>query len=355
MEDERKDKDELEEEEDEDSDDFEEEESPSNEEKKKEYEITDEDKSIESHKTDESPKIDEEEGNDSKETIESKEDEDILGSEEIDEEPEVKESKTHEDRDHTPYEPTVESRETSESEFQEDSDDTIKISKSEIKKYAVFVIIAVIVIVGFYFFRGGTFGGVTGNVVNEQQPTQLPSEIAKVEVSVDDDAFKGDENAPVTIIEFSDYECPFCARFYTQTLAQIQSEYIDTGKVKFVYRDFPLDSIHPQARKSAEAAECAGEQGGNEVYFKMHDLLFENGVKGGVDSYKQFAGEIGLDQGKFDDCLDSGEMAAEVNKDLQDGQSYGVTGTPAFFVNGKLISGAQPFSAFQQAIEAELA
>ena len=225
--------------------------------------------------------------------------------------------------------------------------DTIKIRKDALWKYSTFILLGVLII-GWYMTSDGSTG-VANNAGN--QPSQLPPTAGeKVKVSADDDAFKGDKNAPVTIIEFSDYECPFCTRFYTQTLAQIQKEYIDTGKVKFVYRDFPL-GFHQNAQKAAEAAECAGEQ---DKYFDMHDKLFENGVTGGVASFKQFAGQIGLNQGDFDNCLDSGEMADEVKKDMADGQSYGVQGTPAFFVNGKLISGAQPFSAFQQAIDAEL-
>ena len=225
--------------------------------------------------------------------------------------------------------------------------DTIKIRKDALWKYSTFILLGVLII-GWYMTSDGDFGG-ANNAGN--QPSQLPPTAGeKVKVSADDDAFKGDKNAPVTIIEFSDYECPFCTRFYTQTLAQIQKEYIDTGKVKFVYRDFPL-GFHQNAQKAAEAAECAGEQ---DRYFDMHDKLFENGVAGGVASFKKFAGQIGLNQGDFDNCLDSGKMASEVKKDFQDGQSYGVSGTPAFFVNGKLISGAQPFSAFKQMIDAEL-
>tara|TARA_Y100000310_G_scaffold89923_1_gene87062 strand:- start:23139 stop:23921 length:783 start_codon:yes stop_codon:yes gene_type:complete len=175
---------------------------------------------------------------------------------------------------------------------------------------------------------------------------------AKVDMAklVDDDAVKGDKNAPVTIVEFSDYECPFCARFYSQTLKQIDEKYIKTGKVKLIYRDFPL-SFHTQAQKAAEAAECAGEQG---KYYDMHDKLFESGVKGGVASFKTYAQEIGLDTSKFNTCLDTGAQAQEVQKDFLDGQQAGVQGTPGFFVNGVSVSGAQPFQVFEQLIEAEL-
>jgi protein-disulfide isomerase len=171
-----------------------------------------------------------------------------------------------------------------------------------------------------------------------------------VEIDLEDDAVKGDANAPVTIVEFSDYECPFCGRHFDDTLPSIISEYVDTGKVKIVFMDFPLN-FHPNAQKAGEAAECAGEQG---KYWEMHDVLFENQQSLGVSSLKQYAKDIGLDSGKFDSCLDSGDQADEVSGDLSAGQGYGVSGTPANFVNGKLVSGACPFSAFQDAIEAEL-
>jgi len=197
------------------------------------------------------------------------------------------------------------------------------------------------------------FNDITGGAVAAAPQPSAPTPSApapKVEVSADDDAFKGDPNAPVTIIEFSDFECPFCTRWYSQTLPQIQTEYIDTGKVKLVYRDFPL-GFHPNAQKAGEAAECAKNQ---DKFWEMHDMLFESGVEGGVQSFKGYAGTLGLDQATFDECLDSGEEEAEVKADMKDGQSYGVTGTPGFFINGIKLVGAQPFAAFQQIIESEL-
>ena len=118
-----------------------------------------------------------------------------------------------------------------------------------------------------------------------------------------------------------------------------------------IYRDFPLN-FHQNAQKAAEAAECAGEQ---DKYWEMHDVLFEKGVQGGVSGFKQYARDIGLKTADFDKCLDSGQMAGEVRKDMSDGQRAGVQGTPAFWVNGQEISGAQPFGAFQQIIDAALA
>lgn len=185
----------------------------------------------------------------------------------------------------------------------------------------------------------------------EAAPSAPPVDVeALMKTLIDDDDVKGDPNAPVTIVEWSDFECPFCTRFYTQTLPQIQSEYIDTGKAKFVYRDFPL-GFHANAQKAGEAAECAGEQG---KFWEMHDKLFEDGVSGGVTSFKQYATDLGLNTADFNECLDSGEMAAEVRKDMTDGSAVGISGTPGFIINGQLVSGAQPFSVFQQAIEAGL-
>lgn len=198
---------------------------------------------------------------------------------------------------------------------------------------------------------------IRGNISTAPTPSapQAPTEPTKpsVEVSTDDDPAKGKNNAPVTIVEFSDYQCSFCARFVTQTLPQLEKNYIDTGKVKFVYRDFPLN-FHQYAQKAAEAAECADEQ---EKYWEYHDLLFEKQSEwsnAGLGKFKDYANQLGLDTQVFDQCLDSGEMTEEIQKDFQDGQSYGVSGTPAFFINGELLSGAQPYEKFQEAIESAL-
>jgi len=182
-----------------------------------------------------------------------------------------------------------------------------------------------------------------------REPT-APAPTVDMEKLIDDDDVKGSDDAPVTIVEFSDYECPFCKRHVEQTYPQIVEKYVDTGKVNYVFRDFPL-SFHKNAQKASEAAECAGDQ---DKYYEMHDLLFAQGVAGGVDSYKGFAGDLGLDQSEFDNCLDSGKHAQEVQQDMRDGASAGVKGTPGFIINGKLVSGAQPYSVFEAAIEEAL-
>jgi len=177
--------------------------------------------------------------------------------------------------------------------------------------------------------------------------TPLPS---KIKASVDDDPSQGSKDASVTIIEFSDFECPYCARFYSQTMPQIRMNYIDTDKVKFVYRDFPLD-FHQYAKKAAEAAECADEQG---KFWEFHDKLYENQNALDNESLKQYAKDMGLKTDQFNTCLDSGKMTQEVLKDLEDGSSYGVTGTPTLFINGIKVVGAQPYEVFQKIIDQEL-
>ncbi len=186
------------------------------------------------------------------------------------------------------------------------------------------------------------------------EPTEPPEPI-RADVSIDGDQCLGSEDAPVTIIEFSDYQCSFCARFWEQTLPQIKEEYIDTGKVKFVYRDFPL-GFHGNAQKAAEATECANDQ---EKFWGMHDKVFEGqGEWGGGDAvtiFKGYAAELELDEDEFADCLDSGKHTGEVQKDMEDGMAAGVQGTPAFFIDGIFVSGALPFEAFKQIIDVELA
>ena len=169
---------------------------------------------------------------------------------------------------------------------------------------------------------------------------------ANPQVSPDDDPSWGPTDAPVTIIEFGDYQCPYCKRFWDETFPQIQENY--EGQVRFVFRDMPLASIHPHAQKAAEASECADDQG---QFWEYHALLWTNQQQLDVASLKAYAGELGLDTATFDHCLDSGKNAQEVQKDYSDAISYGVQGTPSFFINGQELTGAQPFSEFQIIID----
>jgi protein-disulfide isomerase len=166
----------------------------------------------------------------------------------------------------------------------------------------------------------------------------------------DDDPVKGDPDAPVTIIEWSDFECPFCSRFYSQTSGLIEENYIDTGKVKLVFRDFPL-GFHQNAQKAAEAAECADDQG---KFWEMHDKIFENQQVISTENFKKWASEFGINTDEFNECLDSGKYEAEVQKDMTDGSAAGIRGTPGFIINGQLVSGAQPYANFEAIIDAAL-
>jgi len=159
---------------------------------------------------------------------------------------------------------------------------------------------------------------------------------------------RGPAAAPVTIVEFSDFECPYCSRA-EETVSEVMRVYGD--KIRLVYRDLPLPN-HKNAPKAAEAAHCAGEQG---KYWEMHAKLFANQRALEVPALKGYAKDLKLDQAKFDKCLDSGATAAIVEENRRVGNEAGVNGTPAFFVNGILISGAQPFDAFKEVIDVELA
>jgi protein-disulfide isomerase len=167
------------------------------------------------------------------------------------------------------------------------------------------------------------------------------------EINLSTRPIHGNPNAPVTIVEYSDFQCPYCQRA-AATVKQIMQDY--NGKVKLVYMHFPL-SFHPYAKKAAEAAECAAEQG---KFWEYHDRLFETGQLD-IESLKSHASALGLNTTKFNNCLDSGAMEGKVLAMQNMGNKNRVSGTPTFFINGKMLVGAQPYSAFQQEIDAALA
>lgn len=188
----------------------------------------------------------------------------------------------------------------------------------------------------------------------QQKAMEEANKPQKVEgVTVDDDPVLGDPNAPVTIIEFSDFECPYCARHFQTVYPEIMKQYVDTGKVKYVFRDFPL-SFHPNAFPASVAANCARDQGDDKIFYAYHDKLYANQEALTRDNFITYAAESGLDTGVFTTCLDSGKFDEEIQNDVKDGTKYGISGTPAFFVNGWFIKGAFPFATFQQLIEQEL-
>ncbi|MEZ4516708.1 MAG: thioredoxin domain-containing protein [Chloroflexota bacterium] len=179
-----------------------------------------------------------------------------------------------------------------------------------------------------------------------------PDPSVPVEVDIEGAYSIGDLDAPVVIVEFTDFQCPYCGRHFQQTFPEIQSNYIDSGLVRYVFKDFPLTNIHPQAELAAQAARCGGEQDG---YLEMHHLLFNNqqvwsGQPDAAETFVGFAEEAGLDADSFRSCLESAKYEDAVATDLAEGVSLGVNGTPAFFLNGYFLSGAQPYSVFDQAI-----
>ncbi len=217
----------------------------------------------------------------------------------------------------------------------------------------------------FDFFGSGTAGGTGANVASggAGENTPSPKDYAALSKALeDDDTVYGVSDAPVTVVEFSDFQCPYCAASVGVTNAvttnlksqdptwepivpNLLATYVKDGKVKFIYRDFPLDG-HPQAQETAEAAECADEQG---KFMEMHDKIFAGVSEWAGDdeqakaTLKKYASDLSLDTEKFNDCLDSGKYTEEVRKDYADGVRAGVSGTPTFYVNGREISGAQSF------------
>lgn len=185
---------------------------------------------------------------------------------------------------------------------------------------------------------------------------QQQQEADPASVGPDDDPALGEEDAPVTIVAFSDFQCPYCRQFEQQAFQQLKSEYIETGQVRIVFRDFPLTQIHPNALPAAMAAECAHNQ---DAFWPMHDRLFANQSEWGQSSnpnevFSSYAEAMGLDVDAFRQCLQNREPLDEIRGDFQDGVDGGVRGTPAFFMGGEMLSGAQPFSAFQQRIDSLL-
>jgi protein-disulfide isomerase len=177
-------------------------------------------------------------------------------------------------------------------------------------------------------------------------------------VPIADAPTRGDAGARIVLVEFSDYECPFCGRFVRDSYPSIARDYIQTGKVRHVFRAFPLESIHKNALKAHEATACAGEQG---KYWQLHDVLFANQRALTPSDLVQHAATAGLDLAAFRSCLDGGRMTARVRKDIDAGMQLGVQGTPLFLIGTvnpdgqvavrKGISGAQPYSVFKQAFD----
>ena len=192
-------------------------------------------------------------------------------------------------------------------------------------------------------------------IVGQPNPSQV-GEAAPVvaDVTVGDLPFLGSANAPVEVVEWADFQCPFCGKFHSEVEEQLIQEYVDTGKVKFAYRDFAF--LGDESKFSANAARCANDQG---KFWQYHDKLFSKGGPNGAGlsllNLKKYASEIGLNTTQFDVCLDGGGKARVIGEDMEVGERVGITGTPTFFINGKKYIGSMPYNKFKQAIEEALA
>ena len=194
-------------------------------------------------------------------------------------------------------------------------------------------------------------------------PTEPAQPLPAALISLSNAPAKGNLDAPLTLIEFSDYQCPFCARHARDTLAELNREYVSTGKIRYVFRNFPIEGIHPLAFRAHEAAACAAEQG---KFWEMHALLFASPKAADPEVLIKHAESIGVEISQFRTCFDNRRSAARVRQDIADGRSLGVNGTPMFFLamtepNGgpvkalRMLRGAQDFAAFRNAIESLLA
>jgi len=207
---------------------------------------------------------------------------------------------------------------------------------------STFALICVLIGLGISSLNGSPDESATPTPSGVQDSEQS----AYVAPGIDDDAMLGDENAPVTMILFSDYQCPYCQSFETETMPFIIEDFVDTGLVRVVFRDYPLSS-HEYAHVAAEAAECVGDD--DDLYWAYHDLLVANAEEwesydgDHFDLFSQYAANLGVDQDAYYECLSSGSYYDEVDSDAEDGWASGVRGTPTVFVNGEMVVGALPY------------
>lgn len=215
--------------------------------------------------------------------------------------------------------------------------------------YAVLVVLAfsIGVLIG-YLAWGRTPAAITIEQPAAAAPTSAPQYV-RYKIPTDGFPSLGPANAPITLVEFADFQCPFCRQWEQETYQPLLAAY--PGKIRIVYRDFPLTSIHPNAMPAAEAAQCANEQG---KFWAFHDKLFSS-ENLSADVYKQYAQDLGLDMTKFNDCLTSHKYAQAIQADSDFATNLGINSTPTFFINGLAIIGAQPLSSFTNVINKELA
>lgn len=244
-----------------------------------------------------------------------------------------------------------------------------KLSKNTLKNLSrvnvVYVLGLLLIIASFLigvlvtkvqYLENGITSGATTTITGDDLGSGAP--IGPVDVKEGHLPLLGEEDAKVTVVEFSDFQCPFCKSLWEDTLPQIKKDYVDTGKARFAYRHYPLD-FHANAQKSAEASECANEQG---KFWEYHDKLFETqttweslDASKAKEHFVKLANDVGINGATLGECVESGKFAEAVKNDLKDGEAAGVNGTPATYINGYMVSGAAPYEEFKTLIEQELA
>ena len=230
------------------------------------------------------------------------------------------------------------------------SEKLASVKGKNINTLSVIAAFALGILVG-YFIWGFSATPDTQEALAMPQVADAPAAAAAPrDVPTDGFPSEGPDDAPIVIVEFSDFQCPFCTKWHNETYLPLMEEYPD--QIKLVYRNFPLTSIHPDAYLSAEAAMCAGNQG---RYWDYHEALFESVYGLSSDALKQYAEELGLEMNSFTVCLDEHEYKDFVRADMEYAMSIGVQSTPTFYVNGQLVVGAQPIQVFREIIELELA
>lgn len=193
-------------------------------------------------------------------------------------------------------------------------------------------------------------GAVPAEPKEEIQPQEPEEQLTVDDVDLEGVPFIGEEDAPVTMVIYDDFECPFCARFEQQAWPKIKENYIDTGKAKLYYKHFPL-GFHSHAQLAAEASECANDQG---KFWEYHDMIFENQADLSKKNLITWAEELELDMTEFNNCIDTSKYASKVKQGMVEGQKVGVKGTPSVLIEDELVVGAQPFENFEKVIEKKL-
>jgi protein-disulfide isomerase len=247
---------------------------------------------------------------------------------------------------------TLDSSEQSAAIPEKVTDDPVVFKRSHFYAIMVVFAFAVGILVGYVAWGRGTPAQQVAAAPAQAQaaPQAADPSFTRYDIPTEGYPSFGPQDAEITLVEFSDFQCPYCKRWHDEVYEPLLAAY--PGKVRLVYRNLPLTSIHPQAMSAAIASLCANEQG---AYWPYHDKLFSGGLELGRDSYVQYATDLGMDETSFDACLDSGKFDEVIQKDMDFALNLGVRSTPTFFVNGLAVVGAQPLDVFKQLIDKELA